>query len=322
MPKRLRTCLSVWLGAFLLAAGSSEAGAHPHVFVHSKAVVVFGKDGLMTAVRNVWEFDQAFSAFSVQGLDANGDGRLTTDELKSLARTNVDSLKQFGYFTHLDVDGARAAFREPAEYGAEMNQGRLTLSYTLPLKAPLAVGRTTVLDVFDPAYFVAFTFAENPIALEGAPKGCVAEYHPPKPLDPDTMAALGRIPLDQHDLPPDLVEPASTLANIISIECPGVLAKPPAPMADAIAAQTGAKSRPPEGGDVSQSHPEPASPKSADAETPVERTRLLTSLLAASRLASARDRVSAPAIFRFGMIAIAVVVAIGLFFWMRRPVRR
>lgn len=317
MPKLLRACLFAWLGALLLLAGSLEADAHPHVFVQARAVVVFDKNGLMTAIRNVWEFDEAFSAFSVQGLDANGDGRFSTDELKSLARTNVDSLKQFGFFTHLDVDGAKATFREPTEYSAEMNQGRLTLSYTLPLKAPLAVGQTTVLDVFDPAYFVAFTFAENPIALESAPKGCVAEYHPPKPLDPETMAALGRIPINQHDLPPDLVEPASTLANTISIACPGVPAgKVPTPIADTTAAEPGAQVAL---GEAPRFHSEMPSSKLSGADRSADRGRLLARFLAASRLALRKD--SAPTIPRLYIIGITAG-AIGLLYWMYRPARR
>jgi hypothetical protein len=61
------------------------------------------------------------------------------------------------------------------------------------------------------------------------------------------MTALVAIPIDQPNLPPDLLEVASALANLIRISCPGVSAVPaatglaaPSSSADASAPETGA----------------------------------------------------------------------------------
>ncbi len=44
--------------------------AHPHVWVPSSAQLVF-THGTITAVRSTWTFDEMYSAFASQGLDAN-----------------------------------------------------------------------------------------------------------------------------------------------------------------------------------------------------------------------------------------------------------
>ena len=85
----------------------------------------------------------------------------------------------------------------------------------------MAPGARARLEIFDPEYFVAFTFAKkNPFKLDGAPASCGAQFHPPKELDAQTMAVLAAIPAEQHDLPPDLVEEASALANSFTVACP------------------------------------------------------------------------------------------------------
>jgi ABC-type uncharacterized transport system substrate-binding protein len=207
------------LGAAIIAVlAVSPAAAHPHVLVDAKAEVVFDK-GKITAVRHIWQFDAAFTAFATQGLDANNDGKLSDSELAPLAKVNVDSLSEFAFFTYLKADGKDVDFVAPTEYWLEFHNGRLTLFYTLPLKAPLAV-RNATLQVFDPEYFVAFTFVKDrPVTLDGAPTGCSASYRPPQPLDKQTMAILGSIPPDQQILPPQLRDAASVLANLITVAC-------------------------------------------------------------------------------------------------------
>src|SRR5690348_12685207 len=88
-------------GAAVLLAVSwmSPVCAHPHVFVDARAEILFDGQGRMTAIRHVWEFDRAFSAFASQGLDKDGDGVLSAKELAPLAKTNVTSLNYYGFFT-------------------------------------------------------------------------------------------------------------------------------------------------------------------------------------------------------------------------------
>ena len=221
MPNALR-----WpaLAGAVLALALCEpvtAVAHPHVFVDAKAEIVFDGQGRMTAVRNIWRFDPAFSAFASQGLDKNHDGKLSDAELAPLAHTNVTSLKYYGFFTRLSVGGQALKLKFPDQYFLRVDDHQLTLYYQLPLETPARVGPKTVLEIYDPEYFVAFTFVKkNPITLYDAPAGCQAEYHPPHPLDASIMLRLSEIPASQHDLPPALRDAAAGLANLITVECP------------------------------------------------------------------------------------------------------
>jgi nickel/cobalt transporter (NicO) family protein len=215
-----------------LLALAVPALAHPHVFVDVNGELIFDDAGRIKAVGNVWRFDDAFSAFATEGLDADGDGQLSDQELQPLAKINVESLADFEYFTWLTIDGVKQKFMPPTEYWLQFDGQLLTLFYTLQLDIPVLPGKDTTLEIFDPEYFVAFNFpGEQPLTLSGAPEGCTATYHPPQGLDDQTMAALNALPYDQRELPPDLQAAADSLADAFSIDCPvtEVAAAPTAP---------------------------------------------------------------------------------------------
>lgn len=212
------TRISLALAASLATATAAEA--HPHIFVDARSEIVFDAEGQISAVRQIWQFDAAFTAFAIQGLDADGNGELTHDELEPLAKVNVDSLEEFDFFTYLTVGKDNLSFLPPDEYWLEFYGGRLTLFYTLPLAAPVAVGPQTTLEVFDPEYFVAFNFTgDESVTLVDAPAGCTASYQAPQELDAQTMTILGSIPADQRDLPQALQDAAAGLASLINVAC-------------------------------------------------------------------------------------------------------
>jgi ABC-type uncharacterized transport system substrate-binding protein len=204
------------IGASLVAL---PAAAHPHVFVDAREELVFDPAGKITSVRHIWQFDEAFSAFAVQGLDKNGDGKLDDDELQPLAKVNVDSLQEYDFFTVLTVGRQRETFVPPKEYWLEFRGSRLTLFYTLPLKAPVAMTGKATLEVFDPEYFVAFDFPKSAaVKLDGAPKGCAAAIQPPRELDAQTMAQMAAVPKGE-DMSPALIDAAAGLASLITVSC-------------------------------------------------------------------------------------------------------
>lgn len=211
-----------WLIAGAFAATAAPAFAHPHVFVDAKAEMVFDANGRVTAIRNVWRFDDAYSAFASQGLDADGDGALSVAELKPLAEVNVSSLKDFGYFTFLAAGDRDIDFAEPTEYWLQSDDGLLTLYFTLPTKEAVEIrGLPATLEVYDPTYYVAFGFVEEtPVALDGAPAACTMEVFRPQELDMATAATLAEIPADQREIPDELAMITRDLSNGASVRCP------------------------------------------------------------------------------------------------------
>jgi ABC-type uncharacterized transport system substrate-binding protein len=176
---KLKAIIRLLAAAAFVAAGVSIALSHPHVATVVKSELVFGKDGAVSGIRYAWSFDEFFSATAVEGLDKNKDGIYSREELAELAKVNVESLQEFDYFTFNKSGEAKFVFGPPADYWLEFKDKVLTLHFTLPVKSGAQIGGIT-LDVYDPTYFIAFSFAEkDAVKLSNAPASCKVEVRRP-----------------------------------------------------------------------------------------------------------------------------------------------
>ena len=80
MTLRRWTTASAILACALGAA--APAMAHPHVWVEMRSDVVFNDQGLITALNLMWTFDDNYTQMALDGLDTNGDGVYSPDELE------------------------------------------------------------------------------------------------------------------------------------------------------------------------------------------------------------------------------------------------
>ncbi len=211
----VRNSILAALAALALFA-AAPANAHPHVWVVARGEIVYGPDGAMQAIRYAWTFDEAFSAFAIQGLDKNNDGKLSREELQPLAEVNVTSLKEFDYFTVGKNGETPIGFGAPLDYWLVADEKKqLTLHFTLPVKT--ASKGAASLDVFDPTYFVAFEFAEGEaMKLAGAPKGCTLEAKKPEPMTTTT----GRLSESFFNSLTAASKYGSQFANRVDVRCP------------------------------------------------------------------------------------------------------
>lgn len=198
--------------------GSGPALAHPHVWVSAQSTVLFDA-AQMTRVRHVWTFDEVFSAFAIQGLDANGDGIYSREELQELAQVNVTSLEEFDFFTFAHHGDTELTFSEPVNYWLVYDGGQLTLHFDLPLAAPVRVSEELVVDVYDSTFFVDFGFADQQPALVQGNESCAAKIVRPQDLPVDVLDRLSALPPEIRDLPPELQSFAESLVNGIHISC-------------------------------------------------------------------------------------------------------
>jgi len=172
-----RLSASLLAAGLLLAAGAAQA--HPHVWITATSELLYAPDGSITGVRHAWTFDDMFTAYAVQGLESRAKGTYTREELAPLAQTNVESLKEYGYFTFAKADGKKERFLEPVDYFLDYKDAVLTLHFTLPLKNPVR-SRQLVLEVFDRSFFIDFQMArDDPVKLVGAPAGCQIKLERP-----------------------------------------------------------------------------------------------------------------------------------------------
>ena len=191
---KCRRVVTAVLAVFAGAGLAGDAHAHPHVWATVRSEIILNADHQITGVRHSWTFDEFYSAMAVQGLDTNGDGVFSEEELKPLAEVNVNSLKDFDYFTFVHIgDGDNLPLKPPENYSLDYDKSLLTLHFTLPLATPLDPrGKDVQVDVYDPSFFVAFGFAtEHPVKLSGAAiKGCSAEIKKPDPESEEDAKAL------------------------------------------------------------------------------------------------------------------------------------
>jgi ABC-type uncharacterized transport system substrate-binding protein len=206
-----------WLGltAVALMLGATAAQAHPHVWITAKSELIYAPDGTITGVRHAWTFDDMFSTYALQGIEAKTKGAYTREELAPLAQTNVESLKEFAYFTFAKADGKKQRFAEPVDYFLEYKNTELTLHFTLPAKTPFKA-KELALEVFDREFFIDFTYADkDPVKLVGAPADCKMQFQ--RPNDGATAAQkLG----EQNFLNGESSNFGAMFANKIVVECP------------------------------------------------------------------------------------------------------
>ena len=202
--------------AVSVVLGTAAAEAHPHVWIVARSELIYAPDGTITGVRHAWTFDDMFSTYALQGIETKVKGAYSREELAPLAQTNVESLKEYAYFTFAKGDGKKQKFTEPVDYFLEYKDSALTLHFTLPVKTPFKAKQLS-LEVFDPTYFIDFQFAEKePVKLVGAAADCKMQFERP---NSDGTAAAQKLG-EQNFAGGDGGGFGAMFANKIVVDCP------------------------------------------------------------------------------------------------------
>jgi len=174
----------------LLLLWSLPASAHPHVMVSMTSEVIF-EGGKVAGIRHHWTFDDMYSAFATANLGKDGKDP-TPQDLQPVAQTNMESLREFDFFTVPKMNGKKAVFGAPKDYSMTFDgkDKTATLHFTVPL-AEAVQSKLFVFQIYDPSYFVAFSFDKGePVKLLGAPQGCSLSVSKPRTLDSEESKKL------------------------------------------------------------------------------------------------------------------------------------
>jgi ABC-type uncharacterized transport system substrate-binding protein len=156
-----------------------------------------------------------FSTYALQGIETKTKGVYSREQLAPLAQVNVESLKEFAFFTFAKADGKKEKFLEPVDYFLEYRDAALTLHFTLPLKAPVKT-KQLALEVFDPSFFIDFKYAEkDPVRLVDAPAACAMKFQRPG----DGMANAQKLG-EQNFTGGENSNFGAMFANKIVVDCP------------------------------------------------------------------------------------------------------
>lgn len=180
-PTALARLSMAALAGAALTLPTSPARAHPHVWVTVETTVQY-EQGTVVGLIHKWSFDEMYTAMAIQGLDANGDGTYSREELAELAKVNIESMKDFAYFTFAKLAGSELKFKEPRDAYLEHKDGTLSLVFTMPFDQPvLADAEGLSFAVYDESFFISFDLVEkDPVKLAGAPEGCAANIAVPQ----------------------------------------------------------------------------------------------------------------------------------------------
>jgi len=202
--------------AALLAALPRAASAHPHAYIDTKVTLIFNDKGEVTALREEWLFDPAYTAFALYDFEP-GSKADQQAMLNELMEENLHNLADFGYFTELHNGKTQLKLGAPVETSTSLIKDQLQMIFTLPVTtpaAPAAEGMRYL--IFDPSYYIQMRHSLDAdyIVMQGAPEGCAHELREPTPTTEQIFAAAD---LDRNaTAPQDL---GRLFSEVVTVRC-------------------------------------------------------------------------------------------------------
>ena len=179
------------IAALALVTVPASLEAHPHAWIYYRIALAFDDEGRALGLRQHWTLDEFYSAYSIEGLDADEDGVINEEELAKLRAEQKASLTEHEFLTRVEVAGEKVAFAAVEDMNSRLIDGALEITFYLPFEAPQKIGgdRRLVYAIYDPTYWIEMLHApgKDKISLVDAPGSCAFRLVLPDP-DGETMA--------------------------------------------------------------------------------------------------------------------------------------
>ncbi len=220
----MKRFIQIGLSVLGLAVGVTSATAHPHVWSDMRSQLIISDEGLVTGVRLQWTTDKTYARDALDGFSKDAQGNYSVEDLQKLTDENLSALSDYDYFTFFRFNGEKQKIGKAAEGQQIYNpkDGRLTLTFAVPLAAPLDPHKGAVtLKIYDPEFFIAFDYLpEKPLLIsKPLPQGCTANLLPiakePKLEETRLMLAAK----DKNWKPTDAEDFGALFAQAAEVKC-------------------------------------------------------------------------------------------------------
>lgn len=208
---------SLFAAAFVAISMPSSGFAHPHVFIDAKAAMHVDEEGRLGGLRITWVYD-AFTSLTLLALlelEEERDGGLSESVLARVVQAQTVWPEDFNGDTYLESAGKPVALGRPVNGAAEMNDGRIAVSFDLPLQEPLGAGEAAELRLYDPTYYYAYSAVDV-----GASEFCETSLTRFE-ADDATSDLKAKLSLLSREETPEQDGVGRLFADVISLRCSG-----------------------------------------------------------------------------------------------------
>lgn len=149
----MRALKRVLLALALLAPAAAAEG-HPHIWIRATATLQF-ENGKITGIHHEWVFDDFFSNALISDFDKNKNKQFDPDEVQELEKNAFVALKEFGFFTHVRVDGKDVTIETTRDFAPSIKDGKVVYRFTAVLPQPVDPRAAKfAAGVYDHSYYV------------------------------------------------------------------------------------------------------------------------------------------------------------------------
>ena len=163
----MATIVSPWalFVALTVSLAPAEARANPDVWVEATIAVAFD-DQRVSGLEFSWNFDDFYSAHTIQTYDLDRDGSLNPLEVKNLRAETFDPLSPADYFVHIWSGEEQHEGREADRFSARIEETKLIYEFSVALTPPLDPKEAPVtVSLFDRDNVVDFSFSDSAFLL-------------------------------------------------------------------------------------------------------------------------------------------------------------